>query len=962
MRHLKLAALFLLCPVLIFANSVVESRPVVPTISDSIVIVFHADRGNQGLKDNSGDIWAHTGVITSASASGSDWKYVAADWSVNLDKCKLTYVETNTYELVIGNIYRFYGITDSAETILKLAFVFRNANGSKQGKDVGNQDIFLSVYQDKPLLVNFLSPENELLFSDMRQSPVFLGADTTLNVSVIISLNEGEMSGLELWMDSLRVDSLDGDTLNYLFVAGNWEHGPHCLMAIAHNELEMSDTAHCYLMINPPVSEALRPDQAEAGIHIIDDSTVVLIQFAPYKNYIYAIGDFNQWIPDTAYYFYRDNDYFWLRLRNLDPLHEYAYQLLIDGDRRIADPYAEKILDGSNDPNIPASVYPDLKAYPLGQTKEIVSVLQTRPERYEFKYSEAFTRPPQEELVIYELHVRDFLEDHSISTLVDTLEYLKNLGINAIELMPFNEFEGNSSWGYNPSFYFAPDKYYGRKIDYQRFIDECHRLGIAVIQDMVLNHAFGQSAWVRMYVDLMSGQMAAQNPWFNVVAPHEYSWGYDFNHESLYTQHLVDQILAFWVTEYRVDGFRLDFTKGFTNKPGSGWNYDASRVAILQRIKDQINVYDSSVYLILEHWADNNEEKALANAGFMLWGHANASDANWGYYEAAMGYYDQNKSDISWGFYQTRGWDSPHLVTYMESHDEERLMVKTLQWGNGDGAYQIKDTAIALERMKAVAAFFLTLPGPKMIWQFGELGYDYSIDYNSRTGEKPIRWDYYHHANRWRLYKTYSALLKIRAENELFRQAGTNISLSVTGAVKRINLSNDSLKAVILGNFDVTAQSGHPYFSHSGWWYDFFPGDSIWVESINAPIALNPGEFHIYTSKRLSLPDSGLITLLDDGQLLPVKNKMLLTCYPNPFNARLCIEALLPYKENAVIEIVNVLGQRIRRIHNDLLSPKRHSFYWDGLNDNGESAASGIYFLRINTASFHETKKLLLLK
>ena len=66
-------------------------------------------------------------------------------------------------------------------------------------------------------------------------------------------------------------------------------------------------------------------------------------------------------------------------------------------------------------------------------------------------------------------------------------------------------------------------------------------------------------------------------------------------------------------------------------------------------------------YAILEHWTTNSEEKDLANYGAMLWGHANSSDAEWGYYEAAMGYHDNGKSDFSWGFYKTRGWTKPNL-------------------------------------------------------------------------------------------------------------------------------------------------------------------------------------------------------------------------------------------------------------------------------------------------------------
>jgi len=119
------------------------------------------------------------------------------------------------------------------------------------------------------------------------------------------------------------------------------------------------------------------------------------------------------------------------------------------------------------------------------------------------------------------------------------------------------------------------------------------------------------------------------------------------------------------------------------------------------------------------HFADDSEEQVLANYGMLLWG-----NSNYNYNEATMGYHENGKSDFSWGYYGKRSWSQPHLVTYMESHDEERLMFKNLQYGNGAGAYSVKDPATALNRIKLAGAFFLTLPGPKMLWQFGELGYD----------------------------------------------------------------------------------------------------------------------------------------------------------------------------------------------------------------------------------------------
>ena len=128
-------------------------------------------------------------------------------------------------------------------------------------------------------------------------------------------------------------------------------------------------------------------------------------------------------------------------------------------------------------------------------------------------------------------------------------------------------------------------------------------------------------------------------------------------------------------------------------------------------------------YLILEHFADNSEEIVLSNYGFMLWGNLNYS-----FNQNTMGY--ASGSDVSWLSYKTRGWNSPHVVGYMESHDEERLMVKNLAYGNSNGGYNVKDLSTALDRQEAASVIFYGIPGPKMLWQFGELGYDKSIRNN----------------------------------------------------------------------------------------------------------------------------------------------------------------------------------------------------------------------------------------
>jgi len=135
---------------------------------------------------------------------------------------------------------------------------------------------------------------------------------------------------------------------------------------------------------------------------------------------------------------------------------------------------------------------------------------------------------------------------------------------------------------------------------------------------------------------------------------------------------LLIGINAYWLTEYKVDGFRFDFTKGFTNTPGEGSAYDASRIAILERMATQIWKTKSNAYVILEHFTANDEEIMLSDFGMMLWG-----NNNYNYAEAAMGY----SSDLTAVSAQGMGWTVPNLVSYMESHDEERIMYKTITYG-----------------------------------------------------------------------------------------------------------------------------------------------------------------------------------------------------------------------------------------------------------------------------------------
>ncbi|MFD2581565.1 alpha-amylase family glycosyl hydrolase [Pedobacter vanadiisoli] len=596
----------------------------------------------------------------------------------------------------------------------------------------------------------------------------------------------------------------------------------------------------------PTTQTAALPAGAKDGVVFINNGTSAIVSlYAPNKKSVSLIGEFNDWSTTTLPMKNTpDGNYWWIQVDNLNPTTEYAYQFYVDGNLKVADPYCEKVLDPDNDKYITAATYPNLKIYPAGKTTGIVSVMQANQPLYTWKNA-GFTRPAKDNLVIYELLIRDFTAEHNYASTLAKLDYLTGLGINAIELMPVNEFEGNLSWGYNPSFYFAPDKYYGTKVALQNFIDECHGRGIAVIMDMVLNHSFGQSPMVQLYFD--GSKPTANSPWFNVDAKHPFNVGYDFNHESQATKKFSKDVMKFWMQQYKIDGFRFDLSKGFTQKASTDDAqfrlYDAGRIAIWKDYNGYIKSLDPSFYVILEHFAEESEEKVLADDGMMLW-----NNMNYNMNEATMGWLDN--SNFQWGFYANHGFTrSENLVGYGESHDEERLNFKNITYGNASGSYVIKgNLATSLKREELAAAFLFSIPGPKMIWQFGELGYDINIDFNGRTGEKPIKWDYYADPNRKALYDAYARFIRLKKNNSIFNSI--NSAYSLAGGIKYIRLTEGSNTVVVVGNFDVVSQTAHIDFGSSGVWVDAV-GSSINLASNSYNRTLAPGEYHIYSKTAL---------------------------------------------------------------------------------------------------------------
>ncbi len=820
-------------------------EPAYPNADEACVIKFNPQSGNP-LYNHSGDLYGHLGVVVEG-----EWMFVPTDWGTTDKKTRFTKVADNSWELKLEpSIREYFG---SGQTPLNMiAIIVRSADGSIKSHDA---DQFCSVKEEK------------------------------------------------YFNESFTPDPLVFETM---------------------------------------------PAGVRHGINYNDNSSVTFVLYDKDKDgkrfdYCYIVGDWNEWERVKEGAMKRDNEAgcWWITLDGFDADKEYRFQYRLgnqpSSDIRVSDPYTEIVYDQWNDQYIDG-----VPAFPEG-ARQLVSAFQINRPEYSWKHSD-FKVEDKNDLVIYEMLFRDFTKSQNIAGAMAQLDYIENLGVNAVQLMPVQEFDGNNSWGYNPNHWFALDKYYGTREEYKAFIDECHSRGLAVIIDVVYNHATGSHPWAKMW---WSGSATAENnPFFNVLPTHPYNVYHDMNHENAMVKEHVKRSLEYLLTEYDVDGFRFDLTKGFTQKQTdpdvAAWGrYDQSRVDILKGYADHIWSVNDNAVVIFEHLSDWDEEKVLAEYGMQLWRNVNHE------YRSAVGGGSGNFSNM----YSTSPFGG--FVGYMESHDEERLcygatsstasvtwgICGTLtSWGSSpdismtadgpffvaknvtfaaddmfkirgnstwddafnygastkgyklplDKEYQLtvgsgsQDMAVpaagsydvyfcpdvrtiwlmtvgkrpaepsvtpgetedaltvAMRRAGASAAFFLTVPGPKMIWQFGEIGYDYTIEHNGRTGEKPVVTDEYMAVPaRKALYDTYAVLLKFRRENPRFFDQDAEFEWTPAGTLKKITCSVDGKTFHVVGNFGKSSAS---YAVPAGSWTDYINGGAV-----SGNITLKQGEFRLLT-------------------------------------------------------------------------------------------------------------------
>ncbi|MFM2266798.1 MAG: hypothetical protein RL757_239 [Bacteroidota bacterium] len=929
-----------------FVRAQVTCEPVFPTTADNnVVITYDASQGNAALNNATADIYIHTGVITNLSSGLTDWKYVQTTWGTADARWKMTPVpgSPNKYTFNIGNIRTYYAVP-AAETVQKIACVFRNASGSAVGRSAAGADMYYDVYSAGAALQTLvLSPEEGTCpIKTIGSSISFRGVASVAGTLTLTDngVTVGSASNARELISTINVTT----------------GGNHNIVFTAVSGATTVTKSFSYVVANATATAAL-PANTDLGANwVAGDTAVVLRLDAPGKTNVFAVGSFSNWQLDTRYQMAKtpDGNSWWIRIGGITAGSTQMYQYQVGCDARVSDPLSTLVLDPGSDTRIPSVTFPNMPTYPAGQAG-IVTVLKSGGYPYTWRATN-WTRPQKSDLMIYELLPRDWVARHDYQTIIDSINYFKRLGITAIELMPVSEFGGNDSWGYNPNHHMALDKYYGTPEKFKELVDLCHLNGIAVILDVVFNHTMGPSALEQLYWDAGTNRPAANNPWLNPAPTHDFNVGSDMNHESQFTRNYVKRCLKYWLTEYKVDGFRFDLSKGFTQRQTVGnigaWGaYDQSRVDILQDYHTTVQNTTPGAYTILEHFADGVEETELANRGMMVWANATGS-----YQDAAMGF----GNDISWVAPKRRGWsDAKHdkHIGYLESHDEERMAYKTQQFGNQGGLpYDPRATQTAMRRQELAGAFFFTVPGPKMYWQFGELGYDISINQGGRVSNKPILWDYYTNPDRRRVYNVWGNLSALRKQypNVFARSTAYNEADLNSGYRKHFHITEANLKVTIFANFDVIAQNVTPFFQNAGTWYDYLSGGSLNVTDPQAPISMLPGEYRVYLSVQQPEPPLGYVRFrVGTKDIAQYLNNF--SVYPNPATPDdVRVGYTLRQSGDVQWQIFDLQGRLV------LTSPLQNRLEGSHEDRIGQKLATGTYVVKLNVNGESTTQKLVI--
>jgi 1,4-alpha-glucan branching enzyme len=592
------------------------------------------------------------------------------------------------------------------------------------------------------------------------------------------------------------------------------------------------------------------------------------------------------------------------------------------------------------------------------------------PTSYDWQV-EDFDVPDFEEMVIYQLHVGTFagLNDpygttpfpSKYANVTERVDHLAQLGINVVQLCPITEFPGDYSAGYNPVTQWAPESYYGTPDDVRAMVDALHARGIAVINDIVWNH-FSYSDNFLWYYDgtqYYFDDPAVSTPWGSQA---------DFDRDGVRRWFIGSAHL--WLGEYRMDGFRMDATAYMNIYPqeASGWS-------LMQWLNDEMDRRWIDKISIAEQLPDNSwvtRPTNLGGAGF---------DSQYNDYftdrlrqeivDAAYGdpemWVIADILDGSGEYLQGR-----YVMNYFELHDEA--------WPASGGQRMVRtidptppyDDEYAKGRVKLAQGIVLTAPGIPAILQGTEW-----LESNNFGTDAENRIDWSKKMTYAGIFDYFTDVIHLRTTDPALRaDAGLEVfhvnDASNVIAFRRTDYTGSDV--VVVANFSNTDFAAYRIgVPLSGDWKEivnsqdpkYMGGGTVNPDPIAAEAIAQDGyaQSIAIALSRMALvilkPD--VFTGVDDTRMPPVDFRLYMP-YPNPTarGARIAFDLARPGRVRLVVH--DVAGRLVRVIGDDYYPAGRSEVSWDGRNRSGERVASGVYFVRMQSAGKAAQRKTIILR
>ncbi len=421
--------------------------------------------------------------------------------------------------------------------------------------------------------------------------------------------------------------------------------------------------------------------------------------WAPHAESVFVTGSFNDWMPYATSLLPLEGGQWAVNVDEAKPGDEYKF-VLKNGDLELYrnDPYAREV------------------------TNSVGNSVVLDPS-FDWGDEDQFTMPSHNELVIYEMHIGTFRRKKgdvpgTFLTAIKGLDFLKWLGVNAVEVMPPFEFAGDISWGYNPAYPFAIETAYGGPKAFKTFVKEAHKRGIAVILDVVYNH-FGPSDLDLWQFDGWSengkGGIYFYNDWRSQTP-----WGDtrpDYGRPEV-RRYLLDNALM-WLSEYRCDGLRMDMVPYIRNVHANGNPGDniMEGYTVVREINDAIRHHFPHKITIAEDMhtlSDITEDTTMGGFGY-----SSQWDAQFVHpMQEVLKIADDEHRDmhkVEQAFLHRYNGDAFRRVVYTESHDEvangkARIVEDIAPGQNGNDFFAEKRSLLGI-------AMTLTAPGIPMLFQ-----------------------------------------------------------------------------------------------------------------------------------------------------------------------------------------------------------------------------------------------------